>query len=52
MYTHQAIHSTAILHYIWSEQKCIRGNIMKNSTVYCQMGVCSCFVVVLKIYII
>ena len=41
---------TALLFYImlWSKQKCVAGNIMKNSTVYCVMSVCSCFVMILK----
>jgi hypothetical protein len=43
----------ALLFYIilWSEQKCIAGNIIKNSTVYCLKIVCSCFVMILKFYI-
>jgi hypothetical protein len=51
MYTFQAIHSPAILHFTWSQQKCIAGNIMKNSKVCCLMSVCSCFVIILKVYI-
>ena len=51
MYTCQAIHSAVILHYtlVWAEM-CSR-NIITNSTVYCLMSVCSCFVMVLKFYI-
>ena len=43
---------TALLFYIilWSEQKCVTGNIMKNSIVYCLISVCSCFVIILKTY--
>jgi len=43
----------ALLFYIilWSEQKCVAGNIITNSTEYCLMSVCSCFVMVLKFYI-
>ena len=43
----------ALLFYIIlrSEQKCVAGNIITNSTVYCLMSVCSCFVMVLKFYI-
>ena len=43
----------ALLFYIipLSEQQCVAGNIITNSTVYCLMSVCSCFVMVLKIYI-
>jgi hypothetical protein len=44
----------ALLFYItlWFEQKCVAGNIIKNSsTVYCVMSVCSCVVMVLKLYI-
>ena len=39
-----------LLFYImlWSEQKCVAGNRMKNSTVYCVMSVCSYFVMILK----
>jgi len=33
---------------IWSEQKCVTGNIMKNSKVYCLISVYSCFVIILK----
>ena len=44
---------TALLFYIilLSEQQCVSGNIITNSTVYCLMNVCSCFVMVLKLYI-
>jgi len=44
---------TALLFYIilLSEQQCAAGNIITNSTVYCLMNVCSCFVMVLKLYI-
>ena len=43
----------ALLFYIilWSEQKCVTGNIMKNSKLYCLLRVCSCFVIILKVYI-
>jgi len=43
----------ALLFYIilWSEQKCVAGKIITNSTVYCLMSVCRCFVMVLKFYI-
>ena len=34
-----------------SEQQCVAGNRITNSTVYCLMNVCSYFVVVLKLYI-
>jgi hypothetical protein len=39
-----------LLFYIMlcSEQKCVAGNIMQNSTVYCLINVCSCFVMILK----
>jgi len=39
----------ALLFYIiiWSEQKCVLGNIMKNS----QINVCSSFVLILKFYV-
>ena len=42
----------ALLFYItlWSEQKCVAGNIIANSTVYCVMSVCSCFVMIVKLY--
>ena len=45
---------TAELSYIilLSEQQCVGGNIIKNSSVYCLMNICSCFVMVLKIYIL
>jgi hypothetical protein len=37
---------------LWSEQKCVAGNIMTNSsTVYCVMSVCSCVVMVWKLCI-
>jgi len=44
---------TTLLFYIilLSEQQCVAGNIITNSTVYCLMNVCSCFVMVLKLYI-
>jgi len=43
----------ALLFYIilLSEQQCVTGNIITNSTVYCLMNVYSCFVMVLKFYI-
>jgi len=43
---------TALLFYIilLSEQQCVAANIITNSTVYCLMNVCSCFVMVLKLY--
>jgi hypothetical protein len=43
----------ALLFYVilWSEQKCVAGNIMKNSKVYCLVSVCSCFVIILMFYI-
>jgi hypothetical protein len=39
---------TALLFYIilLSEQQCVAGNIITNSTVYCVMNVWSCFVMV------
>jgi len=44
---------TALLFYIMllSEQQCVAGNIITNSKVYCLMNVCSCFVIILKLYI-
>jgi len=44
---------TALLFYVilLSEQQCVAGNIITNSTVYCLMNVCSCSVMVLKLYI-
>jgi hypothetical protein len=38
----------ALLFYIilWCEQYCVAGNIKKNSTVYCLISACSCFVVI------
>jgi len=44
---------TALLFYIilLSDQQCVAGNIITNSTVYCLMNLCSCFVMVLKLYI-
>jgi len=44
---------TAMLIYIilLSEQQCVAGNIITNSTVYCLMNICSCFVMGLKLYI-
>ena len=44
---------TAELSYIilLSEQQCVAGKLITNSSVYCLMNVCSCFVMVLKIYI-
>jgi len=44
---------TALLFYIilLSEQQCVAGNIITNSAVYCLMNVCSCFVMVLNLYI-
>jgi len=43
----------ALLFYIilLSEQQWVTGNVNKKSTVYCLMNVCSCFVMVLKLYI-
>jgi len=43
----------ALLFYIilWSEQKCVAGNTMKNSTVYFLIRVCSYFVIILIVYI-
>ena len=43
---------TTLLFYImpWFEQKCVAGNIMKNSRIYCLMSVCSS-VIILKVYI-
>ena len=42
-----------LLFYIilWSEQKCVAGNMITNSTVYCLMSVCSGFVMIVKFYI-
>jgi len=44
---------TALLFYIvlLSEQQRVAENIITNSTVYCLRNVCSCFVMVLKLYI-
>jgi len=44
---------TALLFYIilLSEQQCVAGNIITNSTVYCLVNVSVCFVLVLKLYI-
>ena len=36
---------------LWSEQKCVAGNKKKNSKVYSLIRVCSCFVIILKVYI-
>ena len=46
-------HYTALLFYIilLSEQQYVAGNIITNSRVYCLINVCSCFVMVLKLYI-
>jgi hypothetical protein len=33
------------------EQKCVRGNIIKNNKLYCLISVCSCFIIILKFYI-
>jgi hypothetical protein len=33
------------------EQKCIAENIMKNTEAYCLISVCSCFVIISKVYI-
>ena len=43
-----------LLFYIirWSEHKCVAGNIIKNSMVYCLVSVCSCFVMNLKFNIL
>jgi hypothetical protein len=43
----------AVLLYIilWSEQKCVIGNIMKNNKVYCLINSCSCFVIIQKFHI-
>ena len=43
----------ALLFYIilLSEQQCVTRNIITSSKVYCLMNVCSCFVMVLKLYI-
>ena len=43
----------ALLFYIilWSQQKCVAGNLMRNCKVYCLKSVCSCFVIILKFYI-
>jgi len=43
----------ALLFYIilWSEQKCVAGNIITSSTMYCLMSVCSCFVIIVMFYI-
>jgi len=43
----------ALLFYIilLSKQQCVAGNIIRNGTVYCLMNICSCFVMVLKLYI-
>ena len=48
-YVHIRQH-TALLFYIilWSEQKCVTGNIIKNSKAYCPISVSSCFVMILK----
>jgi len=44
---------TDLLFYIilLSEQQCVAGNIITNSTVYCLMNVYSCFIMVLTLYI-
>jgi len=44
---------SALLFYIilLSEQQCVAGNIITNSTVFCLMNVCSCFLMDLKLYI-
>jgi len=34
-----------------SKQQCVAGNIITNGTVYCLINICSCFVMVLKLYI-
>ena len=49
----QVKQNTALLFYVilLSEQQCVAGNIITNSTVYCLMNVRSCFVMVLKLYI-
>jgi hypothetical protein len=53
IYIHTPPIVIALLFYIilWSQQKYVAGNIMKNSTVYCLMCVCSCFVMISKFYI-
>jgi hypothetical protein len=48
MSTCQAIHSLAILHYTLVEQKCLAGDIIKISTVYCLINICSYFVIISK----
>jgi VanZ family protein len=44
----------ALLFYIilLSDHQCVAGNIITNSTVYCVMNVWSCFVMVLKLYVL
>jgi hypothetical protein len=37
---------------LWSQQKSITGNVIKNSKVYCLISVCSCFVIILKTYLV
>jgi hypothetical protein len=48
-YVHVRQYLVVLLYIIlWSEQKCVAGNIMKNNKVYCLIRVCSCFVIILK----
>ena len=51
MFTCQAIETLLFYIILWSEQKCIAGNIMKNSKVHCLISECNCFVMILKVYI-
>jgi hypothetical protein len=42
----------ALLFYIvlYYEQKCVEGNIVKNSKLYCVISVRSCFVIIVMTY--
>ena len=54
LYTHTHIRQyIALLFYIilLSEQQCVAGNIITNSTVYCLINVWSCFLMILKLHI-
>ena len=44
---------TAVLLYVilLYVQKCVTGNIMKNSKAYCLISACSCYVIISKAYI-
>jgi hypothetical protein len=48
MHTCQAIHNPSFYIMRWYKQKCVIGNIMKNSKVYCQISECSYFVIILR----